>query len=312
MLLIGPIKYGLELNAFGWGMTAGMYFRSALTAYRQLNVNDGWAMASHVALSGLLAMFPFLIFLTAVASFLGTRQLSETAVALLFDSLPAAVAAPMANEVHNVLTGQRGDLLTYGAVLALWFASSGVESLRLALNRAYDERDQRWFFITRLRALFFVFLGVIGLLAMAFLVVLGPTIWSLATLYLPELGNLPWTVTLLRYVITFVLLMLVLVATHLWLPIGRRRLADVLPGILLTLIAWLLAAAGFGYYLANFASYASTYAGFAGATIALVFLYFLALLFVAGGEYNAAVMKERLLRRADLAAGHMPDEQFFR
>ena len=289
-----------------------MYFRSALTAYRQLNVNDGWAMASHVALSGLLAMFPFLIFLTAVASFLGTRQLSETAVSLLFDSLPAAVASPMAAEVHNVLTGQRGDLLTYGAVLALWFASSGVESLRVALNRAYEVRDERWFFITRLRALFFVFLGVVGLLTMAFLVVLGPAIWAVTALYLPDLGNLPWTVTVLRYLITFVLLFLVLVSTHLWLPIGRRRILDVLPGILLTLVAWLVAAAGFAYYLANFASYASTYAGFAGATIALVFLYFVALLFVAGGEYNAAVMKEKMLARADRAASHMPDEQFFR
>lgn len=290
-----------------------MYLRSLVTAYRQLNANDGWAMASHVALSGLLALFPFLIFLTAVASFFGTRDLSDTAVNLIFDSVPAAVAAPLAKEVHNVLTGQRGDLLTYGALLALWFASSGVESLRLALNRAYDERDMRWFYVTRLRSLAFVFLGVVALLALSLLVVLAPTLWKLVALNVPGMGEQPpWSVTLSRYALTFLLLLGVLIAVHLWLPVGRRRIIDVLPGIFLTLIAWLVAAAAFGWYLANFASYASTYAGFAGATIALVFLYFLAVLFVAGGEYNAAVMKERLLERADRAARHMPDEQFGR
>ena len=287
-----------------------MYFKAAWTAYRQMTANDGWAMASHVALSGLLALFPFLIFLTAVASFLGTRQLSETAVSLVFDSLPAAVAAPIAGEVHNVLTGQRGDLLTYGAVLALWFASSGVESLRVALNRAYDELDERWFYTTRLRAFFFVLLGVVGLLALAFLVVLGPSILKIATSYLPELEGLSSSVAVLRYSVTILILFVVLVATHLWLPKGSRRILDVLPGIVLTLAAWLVAAVGFAYYLVNFASYASTYAGFAGATIALVFLYFLALFFVAGGEYNAAIMRARHLSRAGLRPRHMPDDDY--
>ena len=287
-----------------------MYLSAALTAYRQLSANDGWAMASHVALSGLLALFPFLIFLTAVASFFGTPELSETAVGLVFDAFPTAVAAPLAKEVHSVLTGQRGDLLTYGAVLALWFASSGVEALRVALNRAYDEFDERWFYITRMRALFFIFLGVLGLLVLAFMVVLGPALWALAALYLPGLGSLPLKLILLRYGVTATVLVLVLVATHLWLPSGHRSLLDVLPGIALTLVAWLIAAIGFGYYLANFASYASTYAGFAGATIALVFLYFLSLFFVAGGEYNAAIMRQRLLRGIDLRARRMPDEDF--
>lgn len=288
-----------------------MYLRAFITSWRQLNANDGWAMASHVALSGLLALFPFLIFLTAVASFFGTRDLSDTAVSLIFDSMPAGVAQPIAHEVHDVLTGQRGDLLTYGAVLALWFASSGVESLRLALNRAYDETDDRWFYETRLRSLAFVFLGVVALLALALLVVLAPTLWKIVALNVPGMNEQPpWSVTLLRYGLTFLLLLGVLIAMHLWLPVGRRRVIDVMPGILLTLVAWLVAAAGFGYYLSNFARYASTYAGFAGATIALVFLYFLAVLFVAGGEYNASLMKERLDARSDRDARTMPDQHY--
>ncbi len=270
-----------------------LYFRSALEAWKQLNSNDGWAMASHVALSGLLALFPFLIFLTALASFFDNRQLAETAVNLLFRSLPQRVAEPLAQEVHSVLTSQRGDLLTLGAVLALWFSSSGIEAMRVALNRAYDEIDSRWFYITRLRSIFFVSIGAIAVLALAFLVVLGPSLWLLVLRYVPDLAYLTPHFNWLRYMVTFTVLLAVLILTHLWLPAGHRTLQHVIPGICLTLMAWLLAASGFAWYLSSFASYTKTYAGFAGATIALVFLYFLAILFIAGGEFNAALLKEK-------------------
>jgi membrane protein len=64
------------------------------------------------------------------------------------------------------------------------------------------------------------------------------------------------------------------------------------------LVAWLVAAVSFGAYLAQFSTYASTYAGFAAPMMALVFLYFLAIIFLAGGELNAAIALER--KRHDL------------
>ncbi len=69
--------------------------------------DDGWAFASHIALSGLMALFPFLIFATTLASFLGTKEFADTAVHVIFDMWPSNIAAPIANEVMNVLTVQR-------------------------------------------------------------------------------------------------------------------------------------------------------------------------------------------------------------
>ena len=54
--------------------------------------DDGWAMASHVALSTLLAIFPFLIFGTALGSFLGADQFATTAVHFIFDTWPESVS----------------------------------------------------------------------------------------------------------------------------------------------------------------------------------------------------------------------------
>ena len=100
-------------------------------------------MASHLAITALMALFPFLIFATTLASFLGAKAFAETAVHLVFDTWPEQIAAPIAREVVNVLTVQRSDLLTYGVLLAAFFASNGIEALRTSLNRAYRVVETR-------------------------------------------------------------------------------------------------------------------------------------------------------------------------
>jgi membrane protein len=93
-------------------------------------------------------------------------------------------------------------------------------------------------------------------------------------------------------------LVVALFLVHKWLPYGRRRLADIAPGIVVTLIGWLVLGVAFGRYLAQFSSsYVTTYAGLASAMIALVFLYWTAGIFVYGGEINQAVRKARALRK---------------
>src|SRR5207253_9696678 len=94
--------------------------------------------------------------------------------------------------------------------------------------------------------------------------------------------------------IASVALIIVLLIAHKWLPVGRRHLRDILPGILATLIMWLAAGVIFGRYLAEFAyTYVTYYAGLASAMIALVFLYLTASIFVYGGELNAAFNRRR-------------------
>ncbi len=262
-------------------------------AWLDLERNDGWAIASHIALNILLAMFPFLIFLTALASFLGSKELADTVVSLLFDAWPKSVAEPLAAETRRVLTGQRGDLLTIGGVLALFFASSGVEALRVGLNRAYRAREHRSMLNLRLQSLAFVLVGAVGLLAFALLIVLGPAAWEALIQYIPDLSGLRPSFNLVRFGGSGATLIIALLMAHLWLPAGSRPFWSVLPGIALTVTLWLAAGSGFGFYLAKFSTYASTYAGFAGAMIALVFLYFLALIFLFGAELNVALSQSR-------------------
>jgi membrane protein len=275
------------------------FYRIALDAFYAFTADDGWALASHIALSALLALFPFLIVLTALAGYVGSKDMADDVANLLLSTWPEGVAAPLAREIHNVLTVTRGGVLTVGVVLAVYFASSGVDSLRIALNRAYDPVETRSWWVLKLESIAYVLVAVFALLALGFLIVLAPLAFATALKYLPWLAPLERQFTYMRYAIAGTLIVIALVVAHKWLPGGRRRFVEIAPGIIVTLILWLASGILFGRYLAEFANnYVTMYAGLASAMIALVFLYWTATIFVYGGELNAEILRARERERA--------------
>ena len=268
----------------------------AIDAFYTFLADDGWAIASHIALSTLMALFPFLIVLTSLAGFFGSRDLADQAAGLMLQIWPQQVAATLSDQIHDVLTTTRGDALTIGAVLAVYFSSNGVESLRVALNRAYSVIELRRWYWLRLESIAYTLIAAFTFLAMAFLIVLGPLLVEAARRHIPLVieSNERW-LSLSRYGITISALVVALFILHAWLPAGRRSFLQILPGIIFTLMASLVSGIVFGLYLARFANnYVTMYAGLASVVIALVFLYFIAAIFVYGGELNAAIIKSRL------------------
>jgi membrane protein len=269
--------------------------RLAADAFRHFIADDGWAIASHIALSTLMALFPFLIVVTALAGFFfGSKELADEAALLLLEVWPKQVAAPIALDITGVLTSTRPDILTFGVLFALYFASSGVESLRIGLNRAYTTNEPRPWWLLRLESIVYVLVGAVAILAFSFLVVLAPLILSKLVQYVPALEQFGDLITFARYGVAAAVLIIALMIVHLWLPAGRRSLGEITPGIIATLLLWLISGAVFGRYLANYAfAYVSMYAGLASAMIALIFLYVCASIFIYGGELNSVIAQAR-------------------
>jgi membrane protein len=310
------------------------FYNVVYDAICHLIEDDGFAMASHVALSTLLAVFPFLIFGTALANFLGADQFSTTAIHLIFDTWPEAIAKPLADQVVEVLTIPRGGLLTISVLAAAYFASNGVEALRISLNRAYRVQETRPWYFTRLASLGYVLIAVIIFAVISILLVAVPVGLDYARDWLLHNDSLEWLPVTIRQWLpaivdtleivfswriygTLVMLTIALLVVHLWLPSGKRRVFDVVPGVFLTLIFWLIGALIFAYYLATFANYTATYAGLASVMIVLIFLYMVGVIFIVGAEINAALMKFRVLRNfsrtfsvvgRDHAADSKPDK----
>ena len=279
-------------------------YHVVMDAFYTFLADDGWAIASHIALSTLMALFPFLIVLTSLAGFFGSKELADQAVSLMLQVWPKQVADSLSGQIHEVLTTSRGDILTIGAVLAVYFASNGVEALRVALNRAYSVIEPRRWYWLRLESIGYTLVAAFTSLAMAFLIVLGPLMLEAARRYIPLIVETnEHFLNLTRYSITTAALVVALFILHAWLPSGRRSFLQILPGIIFTMVASLVSGIVFGQYLARFANnYVTMYAGLASVIIALVFLYFIAAIFVYGGELNAAIIKSRLPHGVSLQA----------
>jgi membrane protein len=280
----------------------------AMDAFYTFLADDGWAIASHIALSTLMALFPFLIVLASLAGFVGSKELADQAVQLLLQTWPKQVADSLSGQIHDVLTTSRGDILTIGAVLAVYFASNGVEALRVALNRAYAVIEPRRWYWLRLESIGYTLIAAFTSLAMAFLIVLGPLIIAAVRRHIPVIVETNESLlSLARYGITVAALVVALFVLHAWLPAGRRGFLQILPGIIFTMVASLISGIVFGQYLARFANnYVTMYAGLASVIIALVFLYFTAAIFVYGGELNAAIIKSQLPDGVSLQAAQSP------
>jgi membrane protein len=76
--------------------TARLSFGVIIEAFYRFNRDDGWAIASHISLSILMAMFPFLIVVTAIAGFIGSTNLADEVARLMFAAWPSQVAVPIA------------------------------------------------------------------------------------------------------------------------------------------------------------------------------------------------------------------------
>lgn len=265
-----------------------------LIAVQRFSQKGGWVMSSHIAMSMMLALFPFVLFSVALAGTLAglfSQDVEmETLTDLVFGAWPEAVAKPILTELEAVLRTSSTQLATLGGLLTLYFASNGVDAVRIALVQAYHDTDSRPFWKTRGLCIGLVILGGAGIMVAAVVELLVP-------LYMRYLAGLLPLVELpkswergLSGLFALILPIGAVFSFHLLLPGRMHRIQRILPGALLTLLLWLAAGSGFAIYVGSFAQYSATYAGLAGAMAAMIFLYLNSAILILGAEFNGALI----------------------
>ncbi|MBE1281901.1 MAG: YihY family inner membrane protein [Rhodobacteraceae bacterium] len=277
---------------------AKRYGQALARAFKRFNGKNGWVMSSHVAMSLMLALFPFVLFTVALsgalAEMVSTDVELQDMVDLVFGSWPDQVAEPIVAELNSVLAASNSRLMTLGGILTLYFASNGVDAVRVAMTQAYRDADPRPFWKARLLCLLFVLAGGAGLLAIAILELALPLYASFLQLAFPEQVQEVFSGDRLSRIFIALTPIGAVLACHIWLPGHRHSLRQILPGVLLTVLMMTLAGWGFAYYIGKFASYSATYAGLAGAMAALIFLYLNAAILILGAEFNGTLIDDPL------------------
>jgi membrane protein len=275
----------------------------AWETFRRMVADEAIPLAGNIAFRLMFSIFPFLIFLTAVAGFFGSEDWVQHTVQLLLSVAPDNVVSPVAREIRSILTVPRVDLLSIGAVLTVWSAMAGVDSIRVCLNRAYDVVEDRptW------KLYMLSVLGVIGsavlMLALSLLVVVYPIFVRIVQ---GVTGTFPTqfaTVEQWRYPLAVLLMLAAVQAAHRILPAKRFTFRHVLPGVSFTVLCWMGMAYAFSFWLTRFNSFASTYASLSGLFIIMFFVYLAALVLIAGGELNRVLQLVRQNRLGSRTSG---------
>lgn len=274
--------------------------KTLLSAVYQLYEQSGFTLAGAVAFAFLLSLFPFCIFLGALAGVFGGREVADAAVAHMFDVLPNSVAEALAPEVSSIMGNSRFDLATFSAAIALFFATSAIETLRVALNGAYRVEENRNYLLCLLISILFVLVTAVSMLILTWALIVAPALIArLEPQWFAKLPASGWVKSFLfsptlRYAMAALLIAGQLIAMHLWLAAGRRSVRDVLPGVVISVVLFIATAALYSVYL-DLSDYTKFYAGLSQLMIALIFFQIAAVIVILGAELNRGVIELRKL-----------------
>ncbi len=258
-------------------------------AYDGFWADEGFMLSGHLAYLALLGIFPFFIFVAAVAGWLGNTQAGVQLVASFMTALPRDVAEALRAPITQVIGLQRSGLLAFSLIVAVWTAGSVIETIRVVIHKAYDHESGRPFWQYRLQSFVMVIVSTIMLLlGMAVQFALGGARRFL-TDHLPAASTALETIALLRHYITPLILFLALYSLYAALTPRSARLARHWPGALLTVSVWMLTAALLPKVIARFGGYDLTYGSLAGVMVTLLFFYVVGAGLVIGAQLNAAL-----------------------
>jgi membrane protein len=217
--------------------------RVMLLAVRNYVMHQSANQAGSLAFSSVLAMFPLLILLSASAGFVGQPGDAAALADRVMGYAPQAVRDAMQPVITQVLAQRSQALLTIGVLATLWTASSGMQAIRSALNRAYGIERGLPFWKARIKVTLFTVITGTGVLAAFSSVVVMPYVWQLLEANAGGGQDTLWLHNSVRYGSAFLVLMVLYALLYGWLPDIRQRLYTVMPGALVGAALWVAAAA---------------------------------------------------------------------
>jgi membrane protein len=250
----------------------------------------------------LFALFPALLFLTALLGFLPLTGLYERLMSYVVTVLPPEAAGTLQRTLTEILRGQRGGLLSLGVVVALWAGSNGMASVISTLNVAYDVKESRPWWKRRLLAIVLTVAFSLFIVATLVLLVFGPRLGAVLAGWF-GLGRpfaIAWSAISVPIVMLCGLSGVGLVY-HL-APNTRERWRWITPGAVLALVLWLGTSFGLRLYVQYFGNYNATYGSIGGVILLMLWLYLTSIVLLLGAEVDAEIEKAAREHGATTAA----------
>jgi membrane protein len=256
---------------------------------REIQQDDCLGRAAQLAYYFLFALFPFFLVLTTLLGYLPIPNLLDRLMDMLGQMLPGEALQLVQDNLHELVSGERGGLLSFGLLAALWTSSSALTAIMDSLNRAYDVEEGRPFWKVRgLAILLTVGLSAFIIVSIV-LLTFGPQIggWIADQMGLGRVFQMAWNV--LRWPVIVGLLIVAMALVYYLAPDVEQQWQWITPGSIVAVLGWLLASLGFSYYVNHFGSYNATYGSIGAVIVLLTWMYVSGFFVLVGGEINAEI-----------------------
>ena len=264
----------------------------AKRVWHEIQEDNVFGRAAELSYYFLLALFPFLIFLTSVIGIVlgsgtGTRH---TLFEYLARIMPPSAFQLIDNTMWEISSSSGGGKLSFGILAALWAASNGLSAITESLNTAYDLKETRAWWKQRLTAIGLTMALSVLIIGALVLVVAGGKIaeWLAAHYGLGPLFPLTWKI--IQWPVVLACMILAFALIYYFAPDFRKQAWQWLtPGAAIGVALWLLVSIAFRVYLHFFNSYSATYGSLGAVIILMLWLYFTGAAVLIGGEINSEI-----------------------
>jgi membrane protein len=275
-----------------WGLGGLTWKELGKRVWAEIQEDEIFGRAAQLSYYFLLALFPLLLFLTAlIGTFAGAdSELRTDLFRYLGTVLPGEAGELIKTTVNDVTQGSGGGKLSFGILAALWAASNGMGAISESLNVAYEVKETRPWWKARLMAIGLTVALAVLIITALVLVLYGHDIAEAVAgrFGLGQAFELSWKILQWPIVLAFVLLAFALIY-YLAPDLHDQDWKWVTPGSVIGVALWLLVSFGFKAYLSFFNSYSATYGSLGAVIILMLWFYFTGAAILIGGEINSEI-----------------------
>ena len=268
----------------------------ARRVFVQIQQDEVFGRAAQLSYYFLFALFPLLLFLTALLGYftrVGTKLRAN-----VLDFL-AAIAPPSAYEliyktVDEISQTKSAGKVSVGLLVTLWASSNGMTAIITSLNAVYNLDERRVWWKRRLVSIgLTIAFAVLILTALTLLLFGGEVGERLAASYgLGKVFTLMWRIVQWVVALGVVLLSFGLIY-NLAPNLKERRWRWLTPGAALGVALWLAVSFVLRLYLGYYNSYSMTYGSLGAVIILMLWFYLTGASILIGGEVNSEIMKHQ-------------------
>jgi membrane protein len=263
--------------------------------------DDCVGLASEMAYSVTLSLFPAMILFVSFLSLIQSPEAISTLSDLIGQILPKEIYNPIDKTLEKIVSERQGGIFTLSIFITMFSAAGIFTTIMKAMERIYSVKTGYSFLKRQQIAIELVLLVSVALTVVFSLLLFGVEIEQVLY-YKYKMKWLKNFVQYTRFPIAFIVIVLATLIVYKYSLRIKHKLENLLPGAMLMAFLWIMLTIWFGDFIKN-AQFTRAYDVLAKLIAMLLWMWTNSLIFLLGAELNWFLYKGRyILSQKDVPA----------